>query len=159
AQGGNRLEHLAQSRGKVYPADLTKPRLGPGGEGYGRLGLKLGALVHNADNVNHVQDYETLGKDNVAPVFECLKLCEGRSKKIFHFVSTLSACSAIDAAGNVLERPADATPPIYIKNGYNLSKGVAERILQCARDQGAWVNIDRPGNIAFDSVTGVCQPQ
>ncbi len=59
----------------------------------------------------------------------------------------------------MLEQPAAATPPIYIKNGYNLSKWVAERILQCARDQGAWVNIYRPGNIAFNSVTGVCQPQ
>ncbi|WP_455809666.1 non-ribosomal peptide synthetase [Pseudomonas koreensis] len=155
----NRLDHLDLSRVKVYPADLTKPRLGLSEAVYERLDLEFGALVHNAANVNHVQDYETLVKDNVAPVFECLKLCEGRSKKIFNFVSTLSACSAIDAAGNVLERPAAETPPIYIKNGYNLSKWVAERILQCARDQGACVNIYRPGNIAFNSVTGVCQPQ
>ncbi|WP_024682047.1 non-ribosomal peptide synthetase [Pseudomonas syringae] len=155
----NRLDHLDLSRVKVYPADVTKPRLGLDDAVYERLDLEFGVLVHNAANVNHVQDYETLARDNVAPVFECLKLCEGRSKKIFNFVSTLSACSAIDAAGNVLEQPAAATPPIYIKNGYNLSKWVAERVLQRARDQGVWVNIYRPGNIAFNSVTGVCQPQ
>ncbi|RMR71923.1 Non-ribosomal peptide synthetase-related protein [Pseudomonas savastanoi pv. fraxini] len=155
----NRLDHMDLSRVKVYAADVTRPRLGLSEAVYERLDSEFGALVHNAANVNHVQDYETLVKDNVAPVFECLKLCEGRSKKIFNFVSTLSACSAVDAAGNVLEQPAAATPPIYIKNGYNLSKWVAERVLQRAREQGAWVNIYRPGNIAFNSVTGVCQPQ
>jgi len=154
----NRLEHLDLSRVTVYPADITRPQLGLSDEVYERLDREFGALVHNAANVNHVQDYETLARDNVAPIFECLRLCEGRSKKIFNFVSTLSASSAMDAQGNVLEQPAAATPPIYIKNGYNLSKWVAERILQRARDQGVWVNIYRPGNIAFNSVTGVCQP-
>ncbi|WP_440811542.1 thioester reductase domain-containing protein [Pseudomonas syringae] len=155
----NRLDHLDLSRVRVYSADVTKPRLGLSDVVYERLDQEFGALVHNAANVNHVQDYETLARDNVAPVFECLKLCEGRCKKIFNFVSTLSASSATDAAGNVLEQPAAETPPIYIKNGYNLSKWVAERVLQRARDQGAWVNIYRPGNIAFNSISGVCQPQ
>jgi thioester reductase-like protein/amino acid adenylation domain-containing protein len=154
----NRLEHLDLNRVRVYAADLTRPQLGLTDEVYERLDREFGALVHNAANVNHVQDYETLARDNVAPIFECLRLCEGRSKKVFNFVSTLSASSAIDANGNVLEAPAAETPPIYIKNGYNLSKWVAERILQQAREQGAWVNIYRPGNIAFNSVTGVCQP-
>ena len=154
----NRLEHLDLSRVRVYAADVTQPQLGLNDELYERLDREFGALVHNAANVNHVQDYETLARDNVAPIFECLKLCEGRSKKVFNFVSTLSASSAVDSDGSVLEAPAAETPPIYIKNGYNLSKWVAERILQQAREQGAWVNIYRPGNIAFSSVTGVCQP-
>ncbi|WP_341961211.1 non-ribosomal peptide synthetase [Pseudomonas sp. RC10] len=154
----NRLEHLDLSRVRVYAADITQPQLGLSDEVYERLDRDFGALVHNAANVNHVQDYETLAKDNVAPIFECLRLCEGRSKKVFNFVSTLSASSAVDADGSVLEAPAADTPPIYIKNGYNLSKWVAERVLQKAREQGVWVNIYRPGNIAFNSLTGVCQP-
>ncbi|WP_296262670.1 MULTISPECIES: non-ribosomal peptide synthetase [unclassified Pseudomonas] len=154
----NRLEHLDLSRVRVYAGDVTQPQLGLSDEVYERLDEEFGALVHNAANVNHVQDYETLARDNVAPIFECLRLCEGRSKKVFNFVSTLSASSAVDAAGSVLEAPAAQTPPIYIKNGYNLSKWVAERILQQAREQGVWVNVYRPGNIAFNSVTGVCQP-
>ena len=91
-------------------------------------------------------------------MFHCLRLCEGRSKKIFNFVSTLSASSVIDADGNVREEPPADTPPIYIRNGYNLSKWVAERILQRAREQGVWANLYRPGNITFNSRTGVCQP-
>lgn len=155
----NRLDYLDLSRVTIYAADIAQPRFGLSDDVYDRLDREFGVLVHNAANVNHVQDYETLAGDNVAPIFECLKFCEGRSKKIFNYISTLSACSAVDGAGQVLERAAAATPPIYIRNGYNLSKWVAECILQQAVELGTWVNIYRPGNIAFNSVTGVCQPE
>ncbi|WP_460151685.1 amino acid adenylation domain-containing protein [Pseudomonas sp. S2_B07] len=154
----NRLEHLDLSRVRVYASDMTHPFLGLSDEVYARLDREFGALVHNAANVNHVLDYESLARDNVEPIFECLKLCEGRSKKVFNFVSTLSASSTIAADGRVLELPAAQTPPIYIKNGYNLSKWVGERILERARERGVRVNLYRPGNISFNSLTGVCQP-
>ncbi|RON15401.1 peptide transporter [Pseudomonas brassicacearum] len=154
----NRLEHLDLSRVRVYAADITRPSLGLSNEVYERLDREFGALVHNAANVNHVLDYESLARDNVEPIFECLRLCEGRSKKVFNFVSTLSASSTIAADGRVLELPAAQTPPIYIKNGYNLSKWVGERILERARERGVRVNLYRPGNISFNSLTGVCQP-
>lgn len=154
----NRLEHLDLSRVRVYAADITRPQLGLSEDVYQRLDREFGALVHNAANVNHVLDYESLARDNVEPIFECLRLCEGRSKKIFNFVSTLSASSTISDDGRVLELPAAQTPPIYIKNGYNLSKWVGERILERARERGVRVNLYRPGNISFNSLTGVCQP-
>ncbi|MHC8364576.1 amino acid adenylation domain-containing protein [Pseudomonas sp. ZT5P21] len=154
----NRLEHLDLSRVRVYAADITRPSLGLAMDVYERLDREFGALVHNAANVNHVLDYESLARDNVEPIFECLRLCEGRSKKIFNFVSTLSASSSISDDGRVLELPAAQTPPIYIKNGYNLSKWVGERILERARELGVRVNVYRPGNISFNSLTGVCQP-
>ncbi len=154
----NRLEHLDLSRVTLYAADIRQPRLGLDAGVYERLDREFGVLIHNAANVNHVQDYEALAPDNVAPIFECLRLCEGRTRKVFNFVSTLSASSAVASDGVVLEQPAAATPPIYIKNGYNLTKWVAERILRSAVDLGVQVNIYRPGNISFSSVTGVCQP-
>jgi amino acid adenylation domain-containing protein/thioester reductase-like protein len=154
----NRLEHLDLSRVRVYAADITQPSLGLAEDVYERLDREYGALVHNAANVNHVLDYESLARDNVEPIFECLRLCEGRSKKILNFVSTLSASSTISADGRVLELPAAQTPPIYIKNGYNLSKWVGERILERARERGVRVNLYRPGNISFNSLSGVCQP-
>ena len=154
----NHLTHLDLDRVSVYAADITQPQLGLPDDVYARIDRTFGALVHNAAHVNHVLDYGSLARDNVEPIFECLRLCEGRSKKIFNFVSTLSASSALDADGQVLEQPAAETPPIYIKNGYNLSKWVGERILQRARDRGVWVNLFRPGNISFNSLTGVCQP-
>ena len=154
----NRLEHLDLSRVRVYSADIARPQLGLADEDFERLDREFGALVHNAANVNHVLDYESLAADNVEPIFELLRLCEGRSKKVFNFVSTLSASSTVDDAGRVLELPAAPTPPIYIRNGYNLSKWVGERILERARERGVRVNLYRPGNISFNSLSGVCQP-
>ncbi|MEB0108438.1 amino acid adenylation domain-containing protein [Pseudomonas sp. MH9.3] len=154
-----RLEHLDTSRVRVYPADVSQPRLGLACEVYDALARDFGVLVHNAAQVNHVMDYGSLVPDNVDPVRECLRLCETHCKKVLNFISTLSACSSIDAEGYVLELPAAATLPIYIKNGYNLSKWVAERLLGRAVAQGAWVNILRPGNISFNSRNGVCQPR
>lgn len=146
-------------RVRVFEADLRKPRLGLAQTDYDYLDSQYGALLHNAAQVNHVLDYQVLAADNIDPLFECLRLCEGRRKKIFNFVSTLSACSAVDSSGRVLESDPANTPPIYIRNGYNLSKWVGERILCRAREQGVWVNLFRPGNITFDSRTGACQPQ
>ncbi|MCF4998848.1 amino acid adenylation domain-containing protein [Pseudomonas syringae] len=154
----NRLEHLDMTRVRVYAADISRPQLGLPDADYQRLDQTFGALVHNAANVNHVLDYESLAADNVEPIFELLRLCEGRCKKIFNFVSTLSASSTVDADGQVLELPAAPTPPIYIRNGYNLSKWVGERLLERARERGVRVNLYRPGNISFNSHSGVCQP-
>ncbi|MFI8394577.1 amino acid adenylation domain-containing protein [Pseudomonas sp. NPDC078863] len=154
----NRLEHLDFSRVRVYAADISQPQLGLTDDDYQRLDREFGALVHNAANVNHVLDYESLAADNVEPIFALLKLCEGQRKKVFNFVSTLSASSTVDAAGRVLELPAATTPPIYIRNGYNLSKWVGERLLERARERGVRVNLYRPGNISFNSLSGVCQP-
>ena len=154
-----RLEHLDLSRVQVYAADIRKPRLGLSCHVYDYLARTHGVLVHNAAHVNHVLDYASLAKDNVEPVLECLRLCETHCKKVFNFISTLSACSSVDAAGYVLEAPARNTPPLYVKNGYNLCKWVAERLLGRAADLGAWVNIHRPGNISFNGQNGACQPQ
>ena len=153
-----RLEHLDLSRVRVFAADVSLPRLGLTTEAYESLARDFGVLVHNAAQVNHVMDYASLAKDNVDPIFECLRLCETHSKKVLNFVSTLSASSSIDTQGHVLEEPAAATLPLYVRNGYNLSKWVAERLLGRAVEQGAWVNILRPGNISFNSRNGVCQP-
>ncbi|MGY2176009.1 amino acid adenylation domain-containing protein [Pseudomonas azotoformans] len=154
-----RLEHLDLSRVNVLAADVSLPRLGLANDTYETLAKNFGVLVHNAAQVNHVRDYASLTKDNVDPILECLRLCETHCKKVFNFISTLSASSSVDAQGYVLEAPAATTLPLYIKNGYNLSKWVAERQLGRAVERGAWVNIHRPGNISFNSLTGVCQPQ
>lgn len=155
----NRINGLDWRRIRVLEADLRRPKLGLSDADHEDLDRRYGALIHNAAQVNHVLDYPALAADNVEPLFECLRLCEGRTKKIFNFVSTLSACSARDGNGRVLEQPPAATPPLYIRNGYNLSKWVGERILQRAQEQGVWVNLFRPGNITFNSRSGVSQPQ
>ncbi len=154
----NHLEHLDLSRVRVYASDISQPRLGLSLEDYENIDQQYGVLIHNAARVNHVLDYEALTRENVESIFECLRLCEGSSKKIFNYISTLSACSRVDSQGRILEQPAAPTPPIYLRNGYNLTKWVAERVLQRACDAGTSVNLYRPGNISFNSLSGVCRP-
>ncbi len=153
-----RLEHLDLQRVEVFSADIGLPHLGLSDETHDYLAKDFGVLVHNAARVNHVMDYPSLARDNVEPIFECLRLCETHSKKVFNFISTLSASSSIDDMGHVLESPAAQTLPLYIKNGYNLSKWVGERLVGRAVEQGVWANIHRLGNISFNSRNGVCQP-
>ncbi|MBD1550107.1 amino acid adenylation domain-containing protein [Pseudomonas typographi] len=155
----NRLEGMDFSRLRVLAADLRQPLLGLGEAAYHDLARRFGAFIHNAANVNHVLDYASLRADNVEPLEQCLALCETHCKKVFTYISTLSACSAVNAQGQVLEAAAADTPPIYLRNGYNLSKWAAERRLERARERGTWANVIRPGNIGFNSLTGVCQPQ
>lgn len=147
-----------RSRVKVFAADLTQPLFGLSLNDHRYLDDHYGSVIHNAANVNHVLDYASLVPDNVDPLFALLKFCEGERKKILNFISTLSACSAVDNNGEVLESGATEAPPIYIRNGYNLSKWVGERLLGRACALGCFVNIFRPGNISFNSSTGVCQP-
>jgi amino acid adenylation domain-containing protein/thioester reductase-like protein len=146
------------SRVQVIAGDLSQKGFGLSEADYQQLDITCGSVIHNAANVNHVLDYAALSVDNIEPLFQLLAFCEGRRKKILNFVSTLSACSAVSASGTVLEAgPAD-TPPLYIRNGYNLSKWAGERILDRARQAGCFVNLFRPGNISFNSSNGVSQP-
>lgn len=158
AWADNQLDGLDRARVRVLAADLSRPGLGLSPAVYEDLAQRFGAFIHNAANVNHVLDYASLRADNVEPLEHCLALCEAHRKKVFTYISTLSACSAVDAEGEVLEAAAAQTPPIYLRNGYNLSKWAAERRLERARQRGSWVNVVRPGNIGFNSRTGVCQP-
>jgi amino acid adenylation domain-containing protein/thioester reductase-like protein len=145
-------------RVRILSADFTQPRFGLSTSDYNRIDEAYGSVIHNGASVNHVLDYPAMVTSNVEPLFGLLKFCEGRSKKILNFVSTLSACSAVDKHGAALETGPVDTPPIYIRNGYNLSKWVGEHLLSRARTAGCFVNIFRPGNISFNSSTGVCQP-
>jgi len=69
---------LDMDRVRVFDADLRKPLLGLEPGVYDYLDSHYGALLHNAAQVNHVLDYQVLAADNVEPLFECLRLCEGR---------------------------------------------------------------------------------
>jgi len=147
-----------RSRVRVVSGDIAQRRFGLSESDYQQLENNCGAVIHNAANVNHVLDYAALAGDNVEPLFHLLSFCESKRKKILSFVSTLSACSAIDPSGTVLETWPAPTPPLYIRNGYNLSKWAGERILERAHQAGCFINIFRPGNISFNSTTGVSQP-
>ncbi|VVD77509.1 amino acid adenylation domain-containing protein [Pandoraea terrigena] len=155
----NGLGHLAgHPRLKVVLGDLARPRLGLSPETWRAFAREIDAIYHNGAHVNHVYDYPYLYDANVGATLELLRLaCELRNKSM-HFVSTLSAASAMDAAGHVLEQGPARNAPAFVNNGYNVTKWVAEHLVWEAAERGIDATLLRPGNITGVSRTGLCQP-
>ncbi|AKM31380.1 peptide synthetase [Pandoraea faecigallinarum] len=155
----NGLASLAgHPRLKVVLGDLAQPRLGLPPQTWRTLARDIDAIYHNGAHVNHVYDYPYLYDANVGATLELLRLaCEFRNKSM-HFVSTLSAASAVDANGHVLEQGPARNAPAFVNNGYNVTKWVAEHLVWEAAQRGIDATILRPGNITGVAATGLCQP-
>ncbi|VVE89196.1 amino acid adenylation domain-containing protein [Pandoraea bronchicola] len=148
----------AHPRLKVILGDLAKPRLGLTPDAWRTLARDIDAIYHNGAHVNHVYDYPYLYDANVGATLELLRLaCEFRNKSM-HFVSTLSAASAADDTGYVLEQGPARSAPVFVNNGYNVTKWVAEHLVWEAAERGIDATILRPGNITGVADTGLCQP-
>lgn len=167
-EGEARLSQALQANGlgtlanhprlKVVLGDLAKPRLGLAPQTWRTLARDIDAIYHNGAHVNHVYDYPYLYDANVGATLELLRLaCEFRNKSM-HFVSTLSAASAVDANGHVLEQGPARNAPAFVNNGYNVTKWVAEHLVWEAAERGVDATILRPGNITGVAASGLCQP-
>ncbi|APD11163.1 peptide synthetase [Pandoraea vervacti] len=167
-EGEARLAQALQANGlaalaghprlKVVLGDLAQPRLGLSPQTWRALARDIDAIYHNGAHVNHVYDYPYLYDANVGATLELLRLaCEFRNKSM-HFVSTLSAASAVDADGHVLEQGPARHAPAFVNNGYNVTKWVAEHLVWEAAERGIDATILRPGNITGVAATGLCQP-
>lgn len=167
-EGEARLAQALQANGlgalaghprlKVILGDLAKPRLGLAPAAWRTLAHDIDAIYHNGAHVNHVYDYPYLYDANVGATLELLRLaCEFRNKSL-HFVSTLSAASAMDETGHVLEQGPARNAPAFVNNGYNVTKWVAEHLVWEAAERGVDATILRPGNITGVADTGLCQP-
>jgi amino acid adenylation domain-containing protein/thioester reductase-like protein len=155
----NGLHHLcSHPRLHVVCGDLSRPGLGLSPTDRADLADTIDAIYHNGAHVNHVYDYDRLYGENVQSTLELLHLAVERWDKPFHFISTLSAASTTDERGRVTESGPTSTPPVYVNNGYNLTKWVSEHLVWQAAARGVDATIVRPGNIVGHSSTGVCIP-
>ncbi|VVD77537.1 peptide synthetase [Pandoraea iniqua] len=149
---------IGHPRLKVVLGDLAKPHLGLAPDAWHVLARDIDAIYHNGAHVNHVYDYPYLYDANVGATLELLRLaCEYRNKSM-HFVSTLSAASAMDDKGHVLEAGPARNAPAFVNNGYNVTKWVAEHLVWEAAERGVDATILRPGNITGVASSGLCQP-
>jgi len=159
AFNANGLSALAgQPRVKVVTGDLAEDRLGLSKAVWEQLAGQIDAIYHNGAHVNHVYDYPFLYRANVASTLELLRLaCERRNKSL-HFVSTLSAASAVDRHGKVIEEGPSLDAPAFVNNGYNVTKWVSEHLVWEAAQRGVDATILRPGNITGVAHSGFCLP-
>lgn len=155
----NGLAALAgHPRIKVVVGDLAKPHLGLAADTWRHFARTLDAIYHNGAHVNHFYDYPYLYDANVGSTLELLRLACERRNKSMHFVSTLSAASAMDAQGHLLEAGPAMNAPAFVNNGYNVTKWVSEHLVWEAAQRGIDATILRPGNITGVASTGHCLP-
>lgn len=155
----NRINYRVDNkRIQLVVGDLEKPLLGLDISQFEKLSLELDAIYHNGAHVNHVYDYKYLFNANVRSTLDILHLATHKKNKSVHYISTLSAASKFNEAGQLIEDGPAEISPAFVNNGYNLTKWVSEHLVWQAISRGIDATIVRPGNISGHSLTGLCQP-
>ncbi|MFP2924910.1 myxochelin non-ribosomal peptide synthetase MxcG [Pyxidicoccus sp. 3LG] len=145
------------SRVVALPADLTQPWLGLGTARFHGLAAECDTLFHNAAVVSVVREYGSLQAVNVRGTRELLKLAAAVRPKPFHYVSTLAVAPQANLRPDV---PEDFVPShTGLRDGYQQSKWVAERLVQQAGERGLPVTVYRLGRVVGAPDTGIVNPQ
>jgi nonribosomal peptide synthetase MxcG len=141
----------------ALPADLTQPFLGLGSARFHGLAAECDALYHNAAVVSVVREYGSLRAVNVQGTRELLRLAAAVRPKPLHYVSTLAVAPQANLSPEV---PEDFVPPhAGLRDGYQQSKWVAERLVQQAAERGLPVSVYRLGRVTGAPGSGFVNPQ
>ncbi|WP_433937097.1 myxochelin non-ribosomal peptide synthetase MxcG [Sorangium cellulosum] len=139
------------------PADLAQPRLGLSAERFNQLAAESDAIYHNAAVVSVMRDYRSLRAANVLGTREMLRLAATARPKPLHHVSTLAVAPPVAASPEVPE--AFVPPHPGLRDGYQQSKWVAERLVQQAGERGLPVAVYRLGRVVGAPGTGLVNEQ
>ncbi|BAP57079.1 polyketide synthase [Thioploca ingrica] len=135
--------------------DLSKPWMGIPQLEFKALAEQIEVIYHSAAFVNFNRPYSVLKAVNVQGVREILRLAMEITTKPLHFVSTTAIFSSQTSSLNNRVMETDFPPPNELRNGYNQSKWVVEKLLANARERGFPVSIYRPPGIMGHSQTGI----
>lgn len=141
----------------ALPADLTQPFLGLGPARFHGLASECDAVIHNAAVVSVVREYGSLQAVNVRGTRELLRLAAAVRPKPFHYVSTLAVAPQANLSPEVPEDFVPAHPGL--RDGYQQSKWVAERLVQQASERGLPVSVYRLGRVVGAPDTALVNPQ
>lgn len=141
----------------ALPADLAQPYLGLGAARFHSLAAECDALYHNAAVVSVVREYGSLQAVNVRGTRELLRLAAAVRPKPLHYVSTLAVAPPAHLSPEV---PEDFVPPHPgLRDGYQQSKWVAERLVQQAAERGLPATVYRLGRVAGAPERGLVNTQ
>eukprot|EP01062_Namystynia_karyoxenos_P038724 TRINITY_DN2813_c0_g2_i1.p1 TRINITY_DN2813_c0_g2~~TRINITY_DN2813_c0_g2_i1.p1 ORF type:complete len:1574 (+),score=501.35 TRINITY_DN2813_c0_g2_i1:709-4722(+) len=149
-----------EERIKVYPGDLSQPRLGMSDLAWNAVRGACGVAINNGAFLHWLHSYQTLKAANVGGTCECLRLCvEGKSRpaRMAH-VSTTNVYDSPElqrrSAGRLMEDCDLGDGSDLVGGGYTQSKWVADRYCCRAQAGGLPVTCIRPGYITADSRSG-----
>ncbi|AKJ02788.1 nonribosomal peptide synthetase MxcG [Archangium gephyra] len=141
----------------ALPADLSQPWLGLGPACFHGLAAECDAVYHNAAVVSVVREYGSLRAVNVQGTRELLRLAAAVRPKPLHYVSTLAVAPPSNLAPEV---PEDFVPShAGLRDGYQQSKWIAERLVQQAAERGLPVTVYRLGRVVGAPGSGTINPQ
>ncbi|MFY0566288.1 myxochelin non-ribosomal peptide synthetase MxcG [Archangium lansingense] len=141
----------------ALPADLTQPWLGLGSTRFHGLAAECDAIYHNAAVVSVVREYGSLQAVNVKGTLELLRLAAAVRPKPLHYVSTLAVAPQANLSPEVPEDFVPAHPGL--RDGYQQSKWIAERLVQQAAERGLPVSVYRLGRVVGAPGSGIVNPQ
>jgi nonribosomal peptide synthetase MxcG len=121
------------------------------------LAAESDAVYHNAAVVSVVREYGSLQAVNVRGTRELLRLAAAVHPKPLHYVSTLAVAPPVDLCSEV---PEDFVPPhAGLRDGYQQSKWVAERLVQQAAERGLPASVYRLGRVSGALESGIVNTQ
>ncbi|HVZ22174.1 MAG TPA: thioester reductase domain-containing protein [Vicinamibacterales bacterium] len=143
------------SRIDVRPGAVEEPRLGLDGPTWQALARDVDVIVHAAANVNFMPTLDRLRPVNVGGVVNLLRLAAHTRPKTLHLASSYSVFNEASYAGvpRVTEDPLIGHGAGF-RVGYPMSKWIAERVTDLARERGWSVATHRLGLLWGDARSG-----
>ena len=143
------------ARIEVLPGAVDEPRLGLEASSWETLARDVDVIVHAAANVNFVPTLESLLPVNVGGPLNLLRLAGHTRLKPLHLASSYSVFNEASYAGvpRVTEAPLVGDGAGF-RVGYPMSKWIAERVTDLARERGWSVATHRLGLLWGDARTG-----
>ncbi|RKH62922.1 myxochelin non-ribosomal peptide synthetase MxcG [Corallococcus aberystwythensis] len=146
-----------EARVLALPADLSQPLLGLDATRFCNLAAECDAVIHNAAVVSVVREYGSLQGVNVRGTRELLKLAAAVRPKPFHYVSTIAVAPQANLSPDVPEAFVPAHPGL--RDGYQQSKWIAERLVQQASERGLPATVYRLGRVVGAPDTALVNTQ
>jgi thioester reductase-like protein len=148
-------QEVFRDRIVIAIGDLSQPRFGLSPEYFEGLAAQIDIIYHSGAGVNIRSSYEELKATNVLATQEILRLAGIAKTKPVNYISSLGVffTPAYSEKNRILET--DIADFSVLKNGYQKTKAVAEKLVKIARERGLPACTYRPGRIMADSKTGI----
>ena len=142
-------------RHRIVPVfgDLSKPMFGVSKKQFSELSDLIDVIYHNGTNVNLIKPYAKLKLTNVLGTHEILRLAGFTRTKPVHYTSTIGIFFSQAKVKTI--READIPDFARLRNGYQQTKCIAEKLIMQARERGLPACIYRPVRIMGHSKTGI----
>jgi thioester reductase-like protein len=144
---------LNNSRIIVIAGDLSQKKFGLSSDVYTKLAEYIDLIYHCAAEVHMLANYNKLRAANVFGTVEVIRFAVHKIDKPIHFISTLSAVNIVQ--DNIMFEVEPDYQVRSLKNGYGISKWVAENLIVQIKKRGLKVFTYRLGNIFGQSNTGL----